>query len=266
MSVLIVLGLGGDPAEPSSAGTLPAYLALNAPFVLLFAGLWLVVRRVHHRPLQSLVTSQARVDRGRLLQGFLRWAVLLGIASVLGALVAPDGLRLTFDPGRFLLFLPVVLVLTTLQASVEELFFRGHLLQGTGLLTRRRWALVAVTAVLFAAPHLGNRELASGFLPLTLYYLAFGVFLGVVTVWDNRLELAIGVHVANNLFGALLFTFEGSSLQTPAIFTSTVFEPWRNLVTFAVLAAVFAAWTFAPSGRGVLRTEPGPDLTGTSLG
>jgi hypothetical protein len=126
--------------------------------------------------------------------------------------------------------------------------------------------LVAVTAVLFAVPHLGNRELASGFVPLTLYYLAFGVFLGVVTLWDNRLELAIGVHVANNLSSALLFTFEGSSLQTPAVFTSAGLQPWRNLVTFAVLAMVFSVWTFARDRRAVPRTEPVRNLTGTSRG
>jgi hypothetical protein len=69
LSVLIVLASGGDPTDPSATGTLPGYLALNVPFVLLFGGLWLVVRRVHHRPLRSLVTPEARVDRGGCSKG-----------------------------------------------------------------------------------------------------------------------------------------------------------------------------------------------------
>ena len=266
VSVLLLVVLGADPADPASAGPLPAYIALNLPFVLLLAGLWLVVRGIHHRGLRSLVTPAARIDRRRLLEGFLGWTVLLAILAGVRALFDADGLALVFDPVRFLQFLPIVLVLTTLQATVEELLFRGHLLQGIGLLTRRRWVLVVATAVLFTLPHLGNTEVDSGFLPATLYYFAFGVVAATVTVWDNRSELAIGIHVATSLFGTLVVAFEESSLQTPAIFSSGSLEPWRELLEFAVMGAVFCAWTLRSARRHAPRTEPAQRLIGSNQG
>jgi hypothetical protein len=39
----------------------------------------------------------------------------------------------------------------------------------------------------------------------------------VITLLDDGLELAIGAHTANNLWGALVVSFPGSVLDTPAL-------------------------------------------------
>ena len=53
------------------------------------------------------------------------------------------------------LYLPIFLVLLVIvvpiQAGVEELFYRGYIMQGLSLLSSWSWA------VLFAAPHLLNK-------------------------------------------------------------------------------------------------------------
>jgi membrane protease YdiL (CAAX protease family) len=54
--------------------------------------------------------------------------------------------------------LPVIAVVTSLQAFGEELFFRGYVLQALGLATRRRWLLVTVSAVEFAISHMVNER------------------------------------------------------------------------------------------------------------
>ena len=64
-----------------------------------------------------------------------------------------------------------------------------------------------------------------------------GALMAVVTLKDGRLELAIGIHAANNLFTGIVANVEPSVLSTSAIFTST-FEP-----VFALLAMLASSLT-----------------------
>jgi membrane protease YdiL (CAAX protease family) len=88
--------------------------------------------------------------------------------------------------------------------SAEELLFRGYLLQALGLRTRRTWLLVGISALVFGAMHMANTEVGAGPALIFTYYVGFGAFLALITLRDNRLELAIGAHAANNLFVALV--------------------------------------------------------------
>ena len=48
-------------------------------------------------------------------------------------------------------------------------------------------------------------------------YLGTGLFLGVITLMDDGMELALGFHAANNLIGALLVTSNWTAFQTNSI-------------------------------------------------
>jgi len=50
-----------------------------------------------------------------------------------------------------------------------------------------------------------------------VYYIGTGLFLGVITLMDDGLELALGFHAANNLFTALLVTADWTAFQTHSI-------------------------------------------------
>jgi hypothetical protein len=65
--------------------------------------------------------------------------------------------------------------------------------------------------------HLGNPELAQFGRGFLLYYLGVGVVLGLAALLDDGLEVAIGAHAANNLWGALVVSFPGSVLDTPSL-------------------------------------------------
>jgi hypothetical protein len=89
-------------------------------------------------------------------------------------------------------------------------------------------------------PHLlANPEVDAGFLLVALYYFGFGAFLAWVSLRDGTLELAIGAHAANNLFGAVVLSFEGSALKTPSLFFTDRFVPAYSLILFLVTAALF---------------------------
>jgi hypothetical protein len=127
----------------------------------------------------------------------------------------------------------------------EELFFRGYLLQGLGQLIQQPSILAAVNGLLFMLPHTLNPEVASGVVLTLLYYWAIGAFFTWLTLKENRLELALGVHAANNLFVALFVNFKGSALYTPALVMSNRLDPLYNLLSFIVMAGVFYLVVFA---------------------
>ena len=229
------------------------YLTTNASFVAMLVGLWLAVRYVHRRPFGTLVAPDAQLRWAQALRGALYWTACVVIASVVEWVVARPEYTYSLEPGRFLPLLPVVLVLTTIQASSEEFLFRGYLLQGTGLLTRRPVVLTAVNGLLFAVPHLGNPEIGSGFALLATYYFLFGAFATLVTLRAGSLHLVIGLHVANNLMGALVVGPPNSALTTNKILAVPL-DPLWNLIGFGIAAGLFWLMAFArPAGTTARR-------------
>jgi hypothetical protein len=221
------------------------YLAVNFSIVMMLAGLALTVKLIHRRPLLSLITPELRVSWRRIGQAALAWCVIAAVISVVEHALYADRYYLSFNPGRFFVFLAPVLVLTPIQTTAEELVFRGYAMQGFGLLTRRP-ALVAVASSLaFTVPHLLNPEVdRHGALIMAANYFAIGMLLATITLRDGRLELAIGVHAVNNVFLALVANYEGSALTTESIFTARELDPVYSLVTLVVGALVFHRWIF----------------------
>jgi membrane protease YdiL (CAAX protease family) len=222
------------------------FALLMCSFVAMFLGLGLAVRFIHRRPAVTLVTPGRPINWGRIAQGFTVWVLLIALASLVEAVLFPGRYQLTFDPIRWLAFAVMGIFLVPIQATSEELFFRGYALQGLGTLTRNPLLLSLVTALMFALLHFANPEVSVDFWPVMGYYFVFGVGMALITLRDNSLELAIGAHAGNNLFGSLLANFEGSALQTPAIFTADGFDPLFNLVGAIVVMVLFYLLIFKP--------------------
>ncbi|MBN1246195.1 MAG: CPBP family intramembrane metalloprotease [Anaerolineae bacterium] len=253
---------GLDPVTGLLKGVDPlwgGYLLPNLSFPIFLLGIWVAVHLCHGRGLRSLVTPAARVNWQRLGLGFGLWFVLAGISTGWEVLLYPAafswaGIALS----RYAGFLLLALIFTPLQTSTEELFFRGYLLQGIGRWLRAdqrqagRWAVVVLNGVLFGLPHMYNPEVSRAPLLLMAYYVSMGLFFAWMTLRDGTAELALGAHAANNLFVALLFNYEGSALQTPALVTSARLGPVYNLVTFGVSAAVFAWLTVRRPSRALV--------------
>jgi len=50
-----------------------------------------------------------------------------------------------------------------------------------------------------------------------VYYIGTGLLLGIMTLMDEGMELALGFHAANNLISALLITSDWTAFQTDSI-------------------------------------------------
>lgn len=214
---------GGDP--------LGMYLVLNIAFVFLVVGIWLAVRLVHQRRFLSLITPTKSINWKRVATGFVVWFLLAGVvASFFEALIYPGTYSFVLDWPKFLMALPLVLILTPIQTTAEELLFRGYLLQGFGNLVRKPWVLIILSGFFFLVPHLANPEFSAGLL-LVLFYFMQGAFLAFFTLKDDSLELAIGIHAANNIFNALFVTYASAVLTSPTIFANSQINVLYTLIT-----------------------------------
>jgi uncharacterized protein len=220
--------------------TIPSFIVLNLTFAALMLGIALAVSLIHGREFYSLISPTATFSIKRFLTGFGLWFGLMGVLVGISAIGSPGEFVLTFEPLKWLGLLVAVLILTPIQTGAEELFCRGYLTQGLGLLTRNRLLLLGLPSMLFAAAHFANPEMGRGAVWMGLSYWAFGVFLAAITLRDDRLELAWGVHAANNMFIFLIVNSTDSALKTPSIWTSvTTGDPRSSLISLLVQAGIF---------------------------
>jgi len=236
---MVLLGAGLEPTP------LLEFVAVNLSIFMMVAGLAVTVKWIHGRPLAGLVAPDLRVDWRRMARGAGAWLVIGAVMAVAEHLLFPGRYYLSYNPERFYPFLVAVLLLTPLQAAAEELVFRGYLMQGLGLLTRRPLVVAVASSIIFTLPHLMNPEVAQyGIVIMAANYFAIGMLLATVTLRDGRLELAIGLHAVNNVFLALLANYEGSALATESVFTAAELDPVFSLAALVLGAFAFHAWIF----------------------
>jgi len=234
--LLLLSGLSDPPFD---------FIAINISIFMMFAGLAVTVKLIHRRSLRSLITPEDRIDWARATRAAAVWVVLAAVVAIVEHVAYPERYYLSFNPDRFFIYLALVLVLTPLQCFVEELVFRGYLMQGLGLLTRRPLAIAVLSSVAFTVPHLLNPEVHEhGAAIMAANYFAIGMLLATVTLRDGRLELAIGLHAVNNVFLALVANYEGSVLATESVFTARELDPIYSLVTMIAGAVAFHWWIF----------------------
>jgi len=221
------------------------FVAVNLTIFMMLAGLAVTVKLIHRRSLRSLIAPEDRFDWTRAARAAAAWVVMAAAVAILEHLIYPERYYLSFNPDRFFFYLVLVLLLTPLQCFVEELVFRGYVMQGLGLLTRRPLVIAALSSIAFTIPHLLNPEvLEHGAAIMAANYFAIGMLLATITLRDGRLELAIGLHAVNNVFLALIANYEGSVLTTESVFTARELDPVYSLVTLIVGAVAFHWWIF----------------------
>ena len=135
------------------------------------------------------------------------------------------------------------ILLIPLQTSFEEYFFRGYLMQGLGIVTKNRWFPLIFTSVVFGMLHIANPEVSKLGYGILWYYVGTGFFLGIITLMDEGLELALGFHAANNLITALLVTANCTVFQTNSILID-LSEPSLGADIYIPVFVVFPILTF----------------------
>lgn len=227
-------------------------LLLLIPFVvgMLFLLGWL--RWVHGQPFRTLHSITQKLDWKKIAFSFGVWAGLTVVLVGLDYMGSPQDYVINFKPIPFLIMALIAILFIPIQAGFEEYMFRGYLMQGIGVVAKNRWAPLFGTSVLFGVMHLFNPEVDKIGYVVLVAYIGAGLFLGILTLMNEGLELAIGFHVANNLITALLVTSDWTIFQTHSVLKS-VSEPSVMqeviipvLVMYPILIFLFAKkykWT-----------------------
>lgn len=192
-----------------------------APFVVLVILLILLVVFLHHRSFISLTTARKKIDFSRIAFAAGLIITITLVMFAVGYALAPEEVAWNFKPLKFFILVLVSLLLFPFQIGFEEYLFRGYLMQQVGILVKNRWFPLLLTSVLFGLLHSANPEVAEmGYITM-VFYIGFGLLMGIMTLMDDGIELALGFHFGNNLMAALLITTEWSALQTDAVFKNT---------------------------------------------
>ena len=252
LMVTIFISSEGVDTNEVMKKTIEKY-GINGTFVMLVAPLSFLLfivlfynKFIQNNSLRILTTSRPKIDWSRFFFSFGVWGGITIITTIIGYYSAPEDFVIQFNPEKFTVFVVLAVLLIPFQASFEEYLFRGHMLQGLGLATKTRWVPLLVTSFLFGIMHIGNPEVDKLGMIIMFYYIGTGLFLGILTLMDEGLELALGFHAANNLIGALLVTSDWSAFQTHSILKD-VSVPSANfqifipiLVFFPILLFVFS--------------------------
>ena len=187
-------------------------------FVAVLPGIWLVVKKLHDLPLMSIISSRKKLDFGRILFSFSLWGIVASFLIISGYFISPENYEINFKLKEFLILFIIAVLLVPIQTSVEEIVFRGYLMQGFGNWFNSRLMALILSCSVFGLLHIVNPEVTKLGYGFIFVYLIGSFAMGITVLMDKGLELALGWHAANNLVIFLLYTSEWSVLQTEAVF------------------------------------------------
>ena len=230
--------------QPMQTG-IGMYVSLHIPYAMLFIALFSGVHLILSTDMRTFISGTSGAFRWKLSlkTGLIYLLFMAAAAPVASKGLHWSGIRLS----DFLSSLIPVIILTPLQALSEEILFRVIPLRFIPQERMPRNAAEAlpytiISGLLFALPHLGNNEVTSSesaLLPFICYML-WGCGAAFISVASGGFEAAIAMHVANNLFIALVMNYENSSMPVKAIFTGPMAGGIATLIeTILVFTIVY---------------------------
>ena len=215
-------------------------------FVAVVPGIWLVVNKLHDLPIMSILSSRKKIDLERVMYSFMLWGSIVSAFVFIEYSLSPESYEINFKLKEFLILAVIAILFIPIQTSVEEIVFRGYLMQGFGHWLNSRFMALFLSSLVFGSLHLANPEITALGYEFIFLYITVGFLLGIMTLMDDGLELALGFHAANNLIAALLVTADWTVFQTESILID-ISEPSLGItdfiapfVVYPILLAIFA--------------------------
>lgn len=235
----LVYSLNSSPSENlitslnETIGSTPSLFLLMLPWIFVFFAMWFSSKYVLKWPFTFFFTIRKKFDKKRFIFSFAIW---FGLSLITFLLSKNELVQLNFQWDQFLVLLVVSSIVLLIQCTAEELVFRSFLMKWIGTRFSNGLIQAILTGVIFGYMHASNPEVdAIGNIAL-IYYIGTGIFLGLIVVLDEGLEISTGFHFANNLFAAIIVTKDWQVFQTDAIFMDTN-PPAFTLIDFSVAFA-----------------------------
>ncbi len=190
---------------------------LTLSFAFGLMALFFVIKYIHKQTILSVTTARTKIDYKRIAFSFVLWTIITIVTTLLTFFLTPELFVINFKLVPFLILFLVATIMIPIQTSCEEYIFRGYLMQGFAGISKNKWFPLLMTSLIFGGMHALNPEVDKLGYSVMIYYIGTGLFLGILTLMDDGIELSLGFHAANNLIGALLITADWTVFQTNSI-------------------------------------------------
>jgi len=234
--------LAANPNDYSVIGLNPniTFLMVILPFIAGLIAFTLLVKPLNGRTLLTTINGTGKIRWSRFFISAAVWMMLSAVYLFFYMKLDPANFQLNSRTGSIIVITVISVILIPFQAAFEEVLFRGYLMQGFAALLKNRWFPVIMTSLLFGLMHAFNPEVKEfGFFTMMPQYMVFGLIFGLVTVFDDGIEAAMGAHTANNVFLCIMVTSESSALQTPALYQQFNIHPWTEFTGLIVTGIIF---------------------------
>ncbi len=215
------------------------FITMNIQSLFMFIGILLSLRYVLNWDLRSFI-SESRVfhHRESLAIAFL-WLALFTVTTIIEGNLDPERILRGSDWITWMRFLPIVLLLTPIQTTAEELFFRTYLARWAQSAGMKSSLIIALSGIIFLAVHLLNPEIALYHSDpfIYIYYAVFGSCMMGIGLFDHSFEIPIIIHLMNNLFTLLIINYHGSVLTSPALFYAKDASPLASTISILIGSA-----------------------------
>lgn len=204
-------------------------------------GIWISIKFIHKRTLTSLITYNNHVNWKEISWGFSLYFVIYTIFRFIESIFFIDQYRLNdINLYDFSILFIITLIFVPIQATVEELFFRGFLLQWFAKKISNIFILSLIMALIFGSLHFTNPEMDYSTVWVSLNYLFAGFMLTFISIKMGKSELSIGAHAANNIFFTLFIADKQSiNGSIPSLFKIINFHPMSSFIGTVSVFVIF---------------------------
>lgn len=210
------------------------------PFAIAMLVIIFWIKKVHQRPFRSLITPLRKIQYAKIFYAFFLWLMLCLVMELFSYYVFGIGMSFHFELKQFLILVLISIFLLPIQTSYEELYVRGYVMQVFSKVSDYRWVPIVISVIIFSLMHGSNPEVSKyGFLPMMLYYVVAATFLAIITIMDDSLELALGVHWATNFVGTVVVNYDSSALQTYSLLKAGEANPLMISLLLFLASIIF---------------------------
>jgi membrane protease YdiL (CAAX protease family) len=210
------------------------------PFIASLVAFILLIKPLNGRRIKTIINGTSKIRWNHFFISGLVWLILSMTYLFVYLKADPSNFVINNTTVSLVILTVVSLTLIPFQAALEEVLFRGYLMQGFARWVKNRWFPLVMTSVMFGLMHSLNPEVRDyGFLTMMPQYVVFGLVFGITTILDDGIEASMGAHAANNIFLCVMVTNQSSALQTDALFTQLKMAPWIELAGLAMSGILF---------------------------
>lgn len=226
-------------------------MLMFATFLSFHMALAAVLPLLHRRKYRTLFGPLARLNLKQFKYGMvavLALAVLTTIFMGLEQLILPAEWLPTFKVNpvsEWAVWALPILALIFIQASAEEVIFRGYLLQQLRARFRSPWIWMVLPSLTFGALHYDAASFGLNAWFYVLNTTLTGMILCVITLKTGNLAAAIGLHFMNNAMMVLLGlngSFEPASLVVMQIDLKSGYMAYSLLLATLFMVLAFGLW------------------------